>query len=225
MDSIRTICTTGFDAVQEDNFVFPFSHCNLQIADGGLVICERCEFVIMRRKECPRAPLREPFSDRPRKTESIKCACASPDFIEHHQTLRCGVMKDVRSLRHLDHKCRTPCVQFIARADACEDSVAESDDSALRRNETSRECHQCDECILANECRLSSHVGTSHKCERGCCIRIRTRAHTSKRAIIWNELSSKRAIENRMSCLFDIKNGLIDNLRSHITVAYCAFGE
>lgn len=76
----------------------------------------------------------EMLHDRPGQTEPIEGAGASPDFIQHDEAPRRGIVEDVRGLAHLHHEGRLPAGQIVARSDAGKDPIHQIDARGLGGN-------------------------------------------------------------------------------------------
>ena len=117
--------------------------------------------MIMRCKKRFRANLlriRDIFQHRPRDGKPIKCACASPDFIQNQQAFVRCVMQNVRNLCHFHHKRALPCGKVIRCTDTGEDSVYNADMRLLRGNEAANLRHQHNQRGLPHICRFPCHI-------------------------------------------------------------------
>ena len=119
-----TAGTTFSERMEEDDPLAVLAHRNMTIRDGGAVLRERHELVVMRGKDGARLyGIGHRFGDRPGDGETVVGTGSSPDLVEENQgTIGCMV-ENVRGF-HLDHEGGTPAGEVVAGTDANENSVA-----------------------------------------------------------------------------------------------------
>ena len=94
----------------------------------------------------------------PRQREAVKGARAAPDFIQHNQAARGGVVENVRGLGHLNHEGGLPTRQIIAGANAGEDAVHEVNACFRRRHKAAGVREQGEQRHLPDVRGLARHV-------------------------------------------------------------------
>src|SRR5215510_11298750 len=86
--------------------------------------------MIMSRKErsCANLPrVLNVFGDRPRNTEAIIGASPSADFIKEDQAPSGGVIQNMRSFDHLDHKRALPSREVVGGPNAGKNPIDQAD--------------------------------------------------------------------------------------------------
>ena len=124
LNAIALVRGAFHNLAEKHDGIVVLAHSDIQVEHAWQTVAEFGEFVLVRGKQglCTEL-LMQVFHDRPRKTEAIKGACAAPNFIQDHQAVAGGMMKDVRRLAHLNHESGLPARKVIAGADAREDAV------------------------------------------------------------------------------------------------------
>ena len=173
-------------------------------------------------EKCARTCLRlfvKILHNGPRNADTIVGTCASSQLIEQHKTLWRHVVKDVRSLSHLDHERGFAQRNVVAGSYAREYFVHKSDVCPLSRNETTHLGKQNNEGCLAKQRRFSGH------------IRPRYHHHLLlfrvKIDVIGHVTLAQRQLgfNHRMATLADIYHLAVVYDRSDITVIFRRFGE
>src|SRR5690606_7579521 len=101
----------------------------------------------------------------PGDREAIKGCRAPADLIENDKGPARGAIEDGGGLDHFDHEGRAAMGDIVGSADAGKQPVDDADMGAVGGYETAHLREDGDQCILAEEGRLTAHIGAGHEPE------------------------------------------------------------
>jgi len=127
VNAVAAIGSSGHDAIDEDDVITPFADRHMEVRDAVRRLRKLRQFVIVGREEGATADRRHAFRDGPRETQSIQRARTATELIKDDEASIGRVMENVGRLGHLDHEGRVTRVQFVGRADSCEDPVRDAE--------------------------------------------------------------------------------------------------
>lgn len=82
---------TWFDSVQHGECVVGGQGCDVQVVDGGLLRCQRCQLVEVRGKQAEAADFGgDVFADGPGQTEAVVRGRASAELVDYDERVRRG---------------------------------------------------------------------------------------------------------------------------------------
>ena len=106
--------------------------------------------MVMRSEQCLCAEqlrIRHMLNHRPGDRKTVERTRSSSDLIENQQTVRGCIPKNIRHLRHLNHKRTLAACQVIGCADTGKDPVHNTDVCLRSRNKRTDLCHQHNEAV------------------------------------------------------------------------------
>src|SRR5437762_10587728 len=112
MQAVASVCTTGYDLAQEDDFSSLFCDGYVHAAYARQQLRYLDQFVIMRSEEgaCATAFIVvQVFDDGTRNGKTIVGAGTPSNLVEDDQAAGRSVMQDVGRLDHLNHKGALSC--------------------------------------------------------------------------------------------------------------------
>ncbi len=101
----------------------------------------------------------EVFGYGPGETQAVQGAGAAADFVEDDEAFFGGVVEDVGGFDHFDHEGGLSAVDFVAGADAGEETVGDADAGGFGGDVAADLGEDGDEGDLADEGGFSGHVG------------------------------------------------------------------
>ena len=139
------------------------------------------------------------FQHRPGDGHTVERGRTPPDFVQNQQRVLCGVVQDVRHLRHLHHKGGLSGAQVVRRADAGEDTVHHADVGKLRRDKAPHLCHQHDQRHLAHVGGFARHVGAGDDSHPALLL-------PHERVVGDEQAVLQHPLHHRMPALFDLND-------------------
>ena len=165
MDTEAVLRAAPFEPAQEYHLAIHVLHTHVVVLHTGKELLHLVEFVVVSGKERSRLSvlmLVQILHDGPRYAYSVVGGSASSKLVEEHERARSDVVQDVRCLRHLHHERRLAERYVVRCTHTGENLVHHTNPRALCRHETAYLRHQNDECRLAQQSRLTGHVGTGY---------------------------------------------------------------
>ncbi len=213
MDTVRAIRAPRDDLVQEHHPVFGFADRHVVVAHPRQQVAELGQLVVVGGKQGARAQARvvvDVFDHRPGDRQAVVGARAAPDFVQHQQRARGGVVEDVRCLDHLHHKGRLPGVDLVLGADARENAVHQADARLGSRHKAAHLRHQRDQGHLAQEGALARHIGAGDQAHDLAFLKYAVVGHET--------FGAHAAFDHRVAPIPDFENGIGGDLRAGIAV-------
>ena len=114
--------------MQKQHVVVHLAHCHIEIAHAIEILRELSQLVIVRCKYClASGVIMEVLAHGPRDRDAVIGGRAASDLVEQNETPHRRRVQDGTRLRHFDHECRLPAHEVVARSNANEEAVDESD--------------------------------------------------------------------------------------------------
>ena len=163
MDTKAVLRAALLELAQEDDFAVDLLHRDVVVLNAGKIFLHLVQLVVVGGEERARpAGLRvlvQVFNDGPGYRDAVVGRRAAAQLVEEHQRAAADVVQDVRGLSHLDHERRFAQGDIVRGAHTGEDFVHQADFRGLCGHEAAHLGQQHNEGRLAQQRRLTGHVG------------------------------------------------------------------
>ena len=154
---------TGHELAKEDDLLVDFFHRHVVVVDAREGFFHLVELVIVRGEEGARMAFGvfvEKLDDGPGDGDAVVSRGAAAQLVEEHEAAIGETVHDGGGFAHLDHEGGLAHRDVVAGADAGENFVDDANACAFGRYEAAHLGEQHDEGRLAQQGRLTGHVGT-----------------------------------------------------------------